>query len=82
MSRPSHSAARDAAFGRFYAKRGARNAIVQATHGGSPDDNRQRVIAWRNKLQHIPREIRDRSVPHGAGVVLIFGPVIKRPRMA
>lgn len=82
MIRPTHSAQRDRAFGRYYANRGARNAIVQAVHGGTPNTNAERVAEWRNKSAQIPQEIKDRPVPHGAGAVLIFRPVIKRPRLS
>ena len=74
MNRPSHSAARDAAFGRWYAKRGARNAIVQAVQGGMPHDNLARIAEWRNKLALVPVEETLKDVPIGANV--------KRPRLA
>ncbi len=72
MSRPTHSAARDAAWGQFYGRRGAWNAIVQAERGGTSRDNAQRIAAWRNKVATLPLDILHKDVPIGAGVVLNF----------
>lgn len=80
MTRPAHSAERDAAWGRYYAARGARLAIVQGAQGGTPFTAAERMAQWRNKAAQIPQEIKDRPVPHGADVVLM--PEFKRPRLA
>lgn len=71
MNRPAHSAARDAAFGRFFAKRGGRNAIVQGINGGQPHDNVTRIAEWHAKVAKVPREIRDAVVPIGANVIFL-----------
>lgn len=85
MSRPSHSAARDAAWGRFYAKGGARNAIVQGIQGGQPHDNVTRIAEYHAKVCKVPREQRDAVVPVGANVIAAtFQFAVRRPllRMA
>lgn len=71
MSRPAHSAARDAAWGRFYAKGGARNAIVQGVQGGQPYDNVTRIAEYHAKVARVPPEIRTKDVPMGANVVFL-----------
>lgn len=71
MNRPSHSAARDAAFGRYYARMGAGNALAQAIQGGMPHTNVLRIAEWRNKVARLPLEETLKDVPMGANVVLL-----------
>jgi hypothetical protein len=71
MTRPAHSAARDAAYGRYYARNGATNAFTQAAEGGltQKTDNVLRIAAWVNKRAKLPIEETLKSVPVGANVI-------------
>jgi len=82
MSRPSHSAQRDAAWGQFYGRRGAWAAIVQAERGGTARDNAMRTAHWRNKVAQLPLDILHKDVPIGAGVVLNFNTTRKRLKIS
>ncbi len=56
------SALRDQRIGRRLALTGGGRMLAQAEFGGTRDDNKRRVKAWRNRCEHVPLEAQVKSV--------------------